>query len=236
MDSSKENRDQSSNLPKPQLVAPEEPTKETRTQTPRCPLASSGKRRRRNSIGSVLRGSTAADLPSPVGQVKGNDPLKMAVDNFDRSTYFDEPLTPVGGKQFYRALGIDKESPTKLDTDLPKPKRPMGTPHPRKALAQAAEAKPRRPIKQDDPTTLFKEDQRRSATSVGLMRLFWLLVEWISGWILSNLSPTPIPESSRAQFQKRRKAPMKRETTEPKDDAKFHLGFTPMVRRQRPPL
>ena len=152
-------------------------------------------------------------------------------------SYFDEPLTPVGGKQFYRALGIEKESP-KPKAELPKPKNPMGTPHPRNVVAKSSE-EPKRTINQNDPSTLFKEDQRRSATSTGLVRLFWLIVEWIGAWIVANLAPTPIPESSRAQFQKRRKVPTKavKPTTEQSnDDAKFHLGFTPMVRRTRPPL
>ena len=86
----------------------------------------------------------------------------------------------------------------------------------------------------DDSFKLFKEAEKKSSSCTGIIRVFWLILEWFGALLLSYLSPTPIPESTKSIYKARKKN--KNPSDELESDRPFHLGFTPMVRRTRPPL
>lgn len=75
---------------------------------------------------------------------------------------------------------------------------------------------------------LFKETKASDAKT-GLLWLIWVILEWIGNILVKYTAPTPIPEATKAKFKKYRKK-------KPEDDYISSLGFTPAVRRQKPPL
>lgn len=77
-------------------------------------------------------------------------------------------------------------------------------------------------------TGLFKES-KTSESKTGILWLIWVILEWIGGFLVKYTAPTPIPETSKAKFKKYRKK-------KPETDYISTLGFTPAVRRQKPPL